>query len=60
MKVLPRLKWLNAIVPTPVKEWLTATDKSYVPVMDVLQFSDTPKHPAESRMTRVIDNTPKP
>lgn len=60
MKVLPRLKWLNVFVPTQVREWLTASDKSYVPVADTLQYSDKLKHPAESRIIRVTSSTPRP
>ena len=60
MKVLPRLKWLNVFVPTQVKEWLTASEKSFVPVVDQLQYSDKLKHPAESRIVRVTTSTPRP
>ncbi len=61
MKVLPMLKWLNVFVPSPVKGWLTAADKSFLPlVSDTQQYSDKQKHPAESRVIRVINVTPKP
>lgn len=60
MKVLPRLKWLTAFVPSPVKEWLTASDKSFVPAVNDQSFSDKLNHPAESRMIRVTDSTPRP
>ena len=60
MKVLPRLKWLNVLVPSQVKEWLTASDKAAVPVLETQPFSDPQKHPAESRMTRVTDPAPRP
>jgi hypothetical protein len=60
MKVLPRLKWLNVFVPGPVKEWFTASDKSYAPVLEHQQYSDKLKHPAESRMIRVTDTTHRP
>jgi hypothetical protein len=60
-KVLPRLKWLNVFVPSPVKEWLTDSDKSLVVVVNnTQQYSDKQKHPAESRVIRMIDVTPKP
>ena len=61
IKVLPRLKWLNVLVPSPVRGWLTASEKSYAPVVNTTpQLSDKQKHPAECRMIRVIDVTPKP
>lgn len=60
MKVLPRLKWLTVLVPAPVKEWLTASDKSFVTVVAEQPYSDKLNHPAESRMTRVSDSTPRP
>lgn len=60
MKVFPRLKWLNVFVPSQVREWLTASDKSFVAVVDEQQYSDKQKHPAESRITRVVDHTPRP
>lgn len=60
MKVLPRLKWLHVFVPTQVRDWLTASDKSFVTVIDPQQYSDKLKHPAESRITRVTDTTPRP
>ena len=61
IKALPRLKWLNVLVPSPVRGWLTASEKSFVPVANnTLQFSDKQKHPAECRMIRVIEVTPKP
>ena len=60
IKVLPRLKWLNVFVPSQVKDWLTASDKSFITVVDTQQYSDKQKHPAESRMVRVTDNTPRP
>ena len=60
MKVLPRLKWLNVLVPTQVKEWLTASEKSFVTVVDHQQYSDKLKHPAESRVIRVTETTPRP
>lgn len=60
MKVLPRFKWLTVLVPAPVKEWLTASDKSFVAILDEHQYTDNQKHPAESRMIRVTDSTPKP
>ena len=60
MKVLPRLKWLNVLVPAPVKEWLTASEKSFVAVVDLQQYSDKLKHPAESRVIRVTETTPRP
>jgi hypothetical protein len=61
IKAFPRLKWLNAFVPTPVKEWLTASDKSFEPVAtNILPFSDNQKHPAESRFLRSVEVTPKP
>ena len=60
MKVLPRLKWLTVFVPSPVKEWLTTSDKSFVPVVDEQQYSDKLTHPAESRMIRMTDSTPRP
>ena len=61
MKVLPRLKWLNVLVPSTVKDWLTASDKTLLPVYnETQQYSDRQKHPAESRITRVSDVTPRP
>lgn len=60
MKVFPRLKWLNVFVPSQVKEWLTASDKSFVAIVDDQQYSEKQHHPAESRMIRVVDQTPKP
>jgi hypothetical protein len=61
MKVFPRLKWLNAIVPSTVKDWLTASDKSFVPVINnTTAYSDKQKHPAESRIIRTNETTPKP
>jgi hypothetical protein len=61
IKVLPRLKWLNVLVPYTVKEWFTASDKSFEPIVsDTLLVSDKQKHPAESRVTRWIEYTPKP
>lgn len=60
MKVLPRLKWLAVFVPAPVKEWLTASDKSFTSVVGEPQYSDKSFHPAESRMIRVTDSTPRP
>lgn len=60
MKVLPRLKWLNVLVPAQVKEWLTASEKSFVAVVDHQQYSDKLKHPAESRMIRTTEPTPRP
>jgi hypothetical protein len=60
MKVLPRFKWLTAFVPSPVKEWLAASDKSFVPALDDQLYSDKLKHPAESRMVRLTDSTPRP
>lgn len=61
IKVLPRLKWLNAFVPSPVKEWLTASDKLFIPIVNNTQpTTDRQKHPAESRIIRVVDVTPKP
>lgn len=61
IKVLPRLKWLNVLVPSPVKDWLTASDKSYIPVANnTPQYSDKQKHPAESKIIRVVELTPKP
>lgn len=61
IKVLPRLKWLNALVPSPVKEWLTASDKSFEPVVsNTQQYSDKQKHPAESRIIRGVEVTPRP
>ena len=61
IKVLPRLKWLNAFVPSPVKEWLTASDKSFATVVNNTQtYSDKQTHPAESRIIRVVDLTPRP
>jgi len=61
IKVLPRLRWLNVFVPSPVKEWLIASDKSLVPVVShTQQFPDKQKHPAESRVIRVIEVTPRP
>ncbi|MBC7828708.1 MAG: hypothetical protein H7122_13235 [Chitinophagaceae bacterium] len=61
IKGLPRLRWLNVFVPSPVKEWLTASDKSFAPfVNNTQQYSDKQKHPAESRIVRVVDITPRP
>jgi len=60
IKVLPRLKWLNVLVPSTVKDWLIASDKSLIPVMSDVQNYDKQKHPAESRITRVSEVTPKP
>lgn len=60
MKVFPKLKWLNVLVPSPVKEWLTTSDKSYISVVDHQPYSDKLKHPAESRMIRNTESTPKP
>ena len=60
MKVLPRLKWLNVLVPTQVKGWLTTSEKSFVAAMDHHQYADNLKHPAESRMVRVNETTPRP
>ena len=60
MKVLPRLKWLTVFVPLPVKEWLTASDKSFVPRAEEQPYSDKLKHPAESRMIRATESTPRP
>ena len=58
---LPALKWLNAIFPSTVKDWLITSDKSLVPLMNNSQdYSDKLKHPAESRIVRVNDMTPKP
>lgn len=61
MKVLPRLKWLNVFVPTTVKDWLTTSDKSFIAIIDdSQQYTDKQKHPAESRIKRLKDVTPKP
>ncbi|HKH62958.1 MAG TPA: hypothetical protein VKA49_19090 [Flavitalea sp.] len=60
MKVLPRLKWLTVFVPASVKGWLTASDKSFMSVVDELQYSDKSIHPAESHMIRVTQSTPRP
>lgn len=60
LKVLPRLKWLNVFVPSPVREWLTASDKSFEPAVNATQMSDKQQHPAESRMIRVVHVTPRP
>ncbi len=60
MKVLPRLKWLNVLVPAQVKDWLTTSEKSLVAAVDHQQYSDKLKHPAESRVIRVTETTPRP
>ena len=60
IKVLPRLRWLNAFMPATVKDWFAASDKSLVPVLNNTTYSDKQKHPAESRMIRTIDTTPRP
>ena len=60
MKVLPRLKWLNVLVPAQVKEWLTISEKSLVAAVDHQPYSGNLKHPAESRFTRIKETTPKP
>lgn len=60
MKVLPRLKWLNVLMPATVKDWFAASDKSLVPVVNNVIYSDKQKHPAESRMLRTNDTTPRP
>jgi hypothetical protein len=60
MKVLPRLKWLHVLVPAPVKEWLTASEKSFVAVVDHQPYSGKLKHPAETRFTRITETTPRP
>ena len=60
IKVLPRLKWLNAFMPATVKDWFAASDKSLVPVTNTITYSDKQKHPAESRIIRTNDTTPRP
>jgi hypothetical protein len=60
MKVFPSLKWLTAFVPAPVKGWLNVSDKSLMPAVDEPQCYDKLNHPAESRMMRVTDSTPRP
>ena len=58
---LPRLKWLNVLVPSPVRGWLTASEKSFVPVVNnTPQYPNKQKHPAECRIIRVVEVTPKP
>jgi hypothetical protein len=60
IKVLPRLKWLNVFMPATVKDWFAASEKSFVPVVTSSAYSDKQRHPAESRILRTNDTTPKP
>ena len=59
-KVFPKLRWLNVFVPATLKDWLATGEKSISVEAEAFLFQENQRHPAESRMVRSVEPTPKP